>query len=491
VDRSKAFYPDGSRKMDQETISEVVSELSTKLRDRFLGKIFQMSAVDFAFDFGLKNEGYLFISIHTTRPRMYLIKRRLRDLEKASIRSSAFAQAIKTRLGGGCLTSATAEANDRIVRLSFRTANDFGDIETRALIAQLTGRSANLYLLDSEGVITHALRTLKGAGQQTGEYKPPRQTRSSLQQPALERAKAESISAALDEHYTRLESQQALADLGASLTAKLQKEITKLKKLKANLNKDLAAHGEPAAHRRVGDLLLANIAEAEREGNKVRLKDYYAQGTPTIELQIDENSSLQEAASQSFARYTKAKRAVAGIGTRLTQIDIELGELEKKRVRLQKTLADNDEAGLAEFSEPQPKRLPGRKKDKTAKTLPGVRQYISSDGYEVLVGRTARDNDTLTFRVARPYDLWLHAGDYPGSHVIVRNSSRKDIPHRTVIEAAQLAAKFSQAGKDTRVAVHYTPRKFLAKPKGSASGLVRMSSFRTITVEPGENIGKR
>jgi predicted ribosome quality control (RQC) complex YloA/Tae2 family protein len=72
--------------------------------------------------------------------------------------------------------------------------------------------------------------------------------------------------------------------------------------------------------------------------------------------------------------------------------------------------------------------------------------------------------------------------------VIIRNPDRGEIPHRTIIEAAQLAAKFSQANKDVKVTVHYTPRKFLSKPKGAARGLVRMSSFRTITVEPKEGV---
>jgi predicted ribosome quality control (RQC) complex YloA/Tae2 family protein len=104
------------------------------------------------------------------------------------------------------------------------------------------------------------------------------------------------------------------------------------------------------------------------------------------------------------------------------------------------------------------------------------------------VGRAARDNDHLTFRLARPSDLWLHAGDYPGSHVVVRNPTRKEIPHRTVIEAAQLAGHFSQASEDAKVVVHYTERKFLSKPKGSAPGLVRMSTFRSIAVEPKESV---
>ncbi|HEX8129354.1 MAG TPA: NFACT RNA binding domain-containing protein, partial [Pyrinomonadaceae bacterium] len=126
---------------------------------------------------------------------------------------------------------------------------------------------------------------------------------------------------------------------------------------------------------------------------------------------------------------------------------------------------------------------------KAAESVAGARRYRSSDGYEILVGRAAKDNDQLTFKVARAHDLWLHAADYPGSHVIVRNPARgEDVPHRTVIEAAQLAAHFSQAKRDSKVSVHYTPRKFLSKPKGAAPGLVRMSSFRTLLVEPREGV---
>ncbi len=115
------------------------------------------------------------------------------------------------------------------------------------------------------------------------------------------------------------------------------------------------------------------------------------------------------------------------------------------------------------------------------------RTYRSSDGYEILVGRGARYNDELTFKVARPHDLWLHAADYPGAHVIVRNPSRQDIPHRTLTEAAQLAALNSEAKNDSRVSINYAARKFISKPKGSAPGLVRLSSFRTLLAEPRES----
>ena len=216
--------------------------------------------------------------------------------------------------------------------------------------------------------------------------------------------------------------------------------------------------------------MLANVSNAKRAGNKVSLTDYYAEGTPTIELEIDEKASLQEVAAESFSRYTKAKRAVEEIGARLLELDRELLAFEEKRVKLDQAIASRNPAALAQFDDQKPtagRPVDGRKKQKASQTLTGLRRYVSSDGYEVLVGRTARDNDQLTFKVARPNDLWLHAGDYPGSHVIVRNSSRVEIPQKTIIEAAQLAAKFSQASKDSKVAIHYTRRKFITKPKGA------------------------
>src|SRR5207237_248965 len=96
-----------------------------------------------------------------------------------------------------------------------------------------------------------------------------------------------------------------------------------------------------------------------------------------------------------------------------------------------------------------PKRARGE-----AKRVPGTRRYVSSDGLEILVGRTSKDNDHLTLKIARPNDLWLHAADYGGSHVVVRNSTRKDEPHRPLMAAAQLAPDLSQAKRDQKLEWH-------------------------------------
>jgi predicted ribosome quality control (RQC) complex YloA/Tae2 family protein len=353
----------------------------------------------------------------------------------------------------------------------------------------LTGRSANLFLLDGDGRIVQALRRPMGKGQQVGEkYEPPPQSvAKTSREPIISIDGFRSMSEAAAQHYRQLEVEEEFKNAAAKLKDQLRREISKREKLRLNLQQDLVDHGDADAHKRLGDLLLANISNAKRAGDRVTLTDYYSEGQPDIELTIDENKTLQDAAADAFSRYGKAKRAVGEIKERLALLEQELTELKDKQTKLDAAIASRDESILLSLAEGKQKTT-SRAKAKESKSIPGTRRYRSSDGYEVIVGRTARDNDNLTFRVARPNDLWLHAGDYPGSHVIVRNTNRRELPQRTVIEAAQLAAKFSQAGNDSKVIIHYTPRKFLSKPKRSAPGLVRMSNFKTIAVEPAENI---
>ena len=160
--------------MHEETLKEIVDELDELLPGRFLGRVFQLSSFSLVIDFGLKEKGYLFISIEPAAPRLYLVKRTTRELEKASVPLSSFAQAVKTILGGGGLLSLTKDENERVVRFSFVVEDDLGDSHNHVLVAQLTGRSANLFLLDSVGNITQVWRNPHGEGQQVGElYEPP------------------------------------------------------------------------------------------------------------------------------------------------------------------------------------------------------------------------------------------------------------------------------------------------------------------------------
>jgi predicted ribosome quality control (RQC) complex YloA/Tae2 family protein len=475
--------------MDDSTISAVVSEIAPVLIGRAPGKIFQLDQQSVAIDFGLRHEGYLFISTNPALPRLYLIKRRVRDLEKLSLPSNQFTLTLRKELSQTRVTSIEKIPADRIVWFKFKGVDDLNQQKERTLVVQLTGRSANLLLLDQDDVIISRLRSGKTDGQSiAGRYQSPK-----LQQSSSPRAKDSSataggptvsegntLSEALDAHYTALTARQAVqADLSAA-RAELRKEISRRKKLLKQLNDDLAEHSDAEQHKRTGDLLLANVATAKRQGGRVKLVDYFAEDAPLIEIELDEKITFPEEASRRFAMFSRSKRARKQIAARIEKVEAEIAALEQKR----KQLESPDTSAIAS-QQPQTAASPHtRARAVVPKRIPGVRRYVSSDGFEILVGRAAKDNDNLTFKVAKPNDLWLHAADYAGSHVIVRNATRKEIPHRTLIEAAQLAAYFSQANKDPKVDVHYTERKFVSKSKGAAPGLVRLTRFKNITVAP-------
>ncbi len=347
--------------MDEDTLKAIVDELTELLPGRFLGRILQLSTLSLVIDFGLKDKGYLFIGIEPAAPRLHLMKRTSRELEKASIPLAMFAQTMRTNLGSGCLVSVAKDGNDRVVRFSFSVADDLGDSQRYSLIAQLTGRSANLFLLDADGNITQAWRNPQGEGQQPGEpYRPPAPPPKSAVAAKLDASSGVALvhhetggsaSADADEYYQNIETEHQFNNLAGNLVAKLGKELSKRKKLRSNLAEDLLAHGNPEEHKRLGDLLLANIANAKRAGDRVTLTDYYSEGQPDLELTIDENKSLQDAAAGAFSRYGKAKRAVGEIKERLTLVEQELAELKHKQTNLDEAIASRDESILLTLAE--------------------------------------------------------------------------------------------------------------------------------------------
>ena len=466
--------------MNQTVLQRVVQELQGALTGRYCGKVLQLGPVSFAIDFGLRGE-FLFISVDPASPRLYLIHRRTKDLEKQSVALNAFGQMMRTKLSGAHVVGVSKDPLDRIVRITFRTE----EMIYRRLVVQLTGRTADLFLLDELNRIVAVLREQAQTRIQQFYLPPPRPLKEPADVISLE---AGPPSAQLDKYFAATDAAKAFDTKAKAIRARVTKSIRQQKTLREHLHGDLERPGDPETHKRTGDLLLANIATAERDGNKVRIVDYYADGAPLIEIEVDENRSLQDEAAARFRQYTKAKHASEEIAERLKQIDRETGNLERRLQQLDAIIQTRDEAALETFEKPAPAPKASPKKSSKPEKISGVRRYLSTDGYEILVGREARYNDNLTFRVAQPNDLWMHAGDYPGSHVVVRNPTRKEIPQRTIIEAAQLAGKFSQASEDAKVVIHYTERKFLSKPKGAAPGLVRLSRFRSITVEPKEAV---
>src|SRR5215211_4701361 len=156
--------------MHQALIQHVVDELRTMITGRFFGKVFQLTPLSFAFDFGLRGE-FLFVSADPSTARFYLIRRRTKDLDKESIPLTTFGQFMRSRLGGASLVRLSKDPLDRIVRLTFRIDDETGPI-FRRLVIQLTGRTADIFVLDELNRIMGVLRE-QGQSRTHEIYQPP------------------------------------------------------------------------------------------------------------------------------------------------------------------------------------------------------------------------------------------------------------------------------------------------------------------------------
>jgi predicted ribosome quality control (RQC) complex YloA/Tae2 family protein len=474
--------------VNEPTLEKIRAELESELVGQKFGKIFPLPRLQFAMDFRLADAKFLFISLEPNAPRIYLVKRRLRDLEKLSINSNSFVMFLRKRLAHSVVQSIEKFAAERILRFTLLAETELGENVNYSFIAQLTGRSANLFLLDSRDFILDTLRVPFGEGQEIGmKYAPPLRSdekKKTAEAESFSIGIFETLSEALDNFYLEKEAEKSFQDKTKSAESKLKQEISKREKLVKKLKQDLENHGDAEKWKRYGDLILANLADAVSVDGKLLVVDYFDENVPTIEIEADENDSLTQTAEKFFRRYTKARNAKEEISKRLSISEAEISTLRDKYDRLKAAIEAKDEDILDEFIEIKAEKSPTKLKEKQAENFRGARRFTSSDGFEILVGKASKDNDFLTFRIAKSLDLWLHTADYPGSHVVVRNPSRQEIPPKTLLEAAQLAAFYSNAREQPKVAVHYTQKKFVNKPKGAALGLVSLSSFKTILVEP-------
>jgi predicted ribosome quality control (RQC) complex YloA/Tae2 family protein len=304
----------------------------------------------------------------------------------------------------------------------------------------------------------------------------------------LRRSEFNSLSEAADLYYRARDRANAFQNEYGGVKRLLADEIKRRESLGKALDADRSRFEDPDKLKRWGDLILANLATARIIGSSARVIDYYDPDQREIDIEMGDKNSLQAVASDYFSRYQKARRALVAIESRKSRIDAELASLYELSNLLESDTSIESVEEVRSKAGVVLGRAPGQALRQASKQQDKKRQigrwFISTDGYEIGVGKNDKDNDALTFRVARPQDVWMHAADYPGSHVIIRNPTRAEVPHRAIIEAAEIAAFYSQAKREARAAVHYTEKKFVSKPPRSKPGLARLASFKTILVEP-------
>jgi predicted ribosome quality control (RQC) complex YloA/Tae2 family protein len=294
-------------------------------------------------------------------------------------------------------------------------------------------------------------------------------------------------------YHEALERFVQLRDRARGLRAIVERELRRAHAAERSAARDRASFRDPQTHQRWGEALLAGLRVARRIGEVAMVPDPYDARAGEIAVPARPGLELSRVATEHFRLSRRARRGIKRAEQRLE----ELGERVARLQRLAERDAELPGADSVRTFEQAmlDERIPvGLEPDRRARAtarltrprLERVRVYRAADGSTILAGRSSRENERLTFRLASPEDFWLHAEDSPGAHVILRNAERDREPPETALrQAAGVAAWFSEARNEKWVTVQWTQRKNVRKPRGSAPGRVTIKRCRTVRVHPG------
>ena len=296
-------------------------------------------------------------------------------------------------------------------------------------------------------------------------------------------AEAESFSGLLDMYYTVRDRKDAIRQKGQGLRKTVQNLCARLTKKLAIQEKELAATFERERLRQLGDIVTANIHRIQKGQTVLQAEDFYDEEMKVIDIPVSPILSPQQNAAKFYKDYTRMKNAEKELTRQIAIGEEELSYLRSVLDELNRAGSEQElEEIRAELSAGgYVKAESGKKRMKQSKSAP--MRFESTDGFPIYVGRNNRQNDELTFKMARKDDIWLHASKVHGSHVIIACAGRA-VPDDTVTQAAQLAAYYAESTGGQNIAVDVTPVKQVKKTPNGKPGMVIYHSYRTVIVNP-------
>jgi len=401
--------------------------------------------------------------------------------------SHAFQGLLRKELQGA-LQALDCIEGDRVVVLKFSSR----DGVERSLVAELTGRHGNFFLLDENGSIQGSAKAPHSSTRplHSGDRwtPPPRHDTPSTDRFAP--LQGEERDEAVRSHYLEFERRQQLVHLQQRLRSMLNARRRKLTKT-ARKQENEAARGDGAAQlRREAELIQSAFHQLQKGMTELAVDDYYSDPPVRVSVSLDPKLSPGE---QVEKRYQKAKRAERAGKTASERLGLTKAELVQVEELLSRVATAATEAELRTLEAELPAHLrralgEGRQRSSTTSKrggqgprLPYI-SYRTAQGIELRVGRGARENDDLTFRHSRGNDVWLHVRGRPGAHVVICRPGPSPALELLLL-GAQLALAHSSIKEGAREEVAWTRVKEVHKPKGMTPGKVLVRQEKVLYVE--------
>lgn len=289
------------------------------------------------------------------------------------------------------------------------------------------------------------------------------------------------LSALLTAYYQKKSKHDYVRQVGNAIIQVVEKNLTHQHKRLANLNQDMEKSSKADTFQLKGELLTTFLYQIEKGQTEVTLANYYDNDQP-ITISLDPALTPSQNAQKYYHKYNKLRNAINHIEKQKVVAEAEIQYLESIQTQLNfaepNELADiRDE--LIDQGYLKKQKQDKKKRSNNASAKP--REYKTTEGNRILVGRNNKQNDQLTMRLANKNHFWFHTKDIPGSHVILETDKPSEAE---IIQAAELAAAFSKYSQSNNVPVDYTQVKHVKKPNGSKPGFVNYFEHKTIFATP-------
>jgi predicted ribosome quality control (RQC) complex YloA/Tae2 family protein len=459
-------------------LTAVVGEIVPALHGGWIQKVFQPTPRAITLEIRAPGRTLsLLLSADPETARVHLLERRYPN----PAAPPPFCQFLRAHIQGAHIDGLEQVRNDRIVRL-LMTARE----GPCSLVAELTGRRADLLLLDAQDKI---LITLESGRDRAGQpYHPPAtrpRTGNEQERIPIDTDHPFPVSFALEHRYQDREEELARERQKQARLAAVRKGIKRVRRRIDALQADLDKATRYRDYARYGELLKANLGRMAKGLEQVTVVDYFDPAMPELTIPLNPSKNPQGNMDDYFKKHRKYLAAEQEIKPRIEETERELAQLRAEQSAIQR----------GEWTPPTPRPVSvreGRSRSVTphpslstqhAKRSGPFRRFTSTDGLPIYVGKNARENEELTFKFAHSDDLWLHAHGMPGSHVVVRLDKGTDPPPETIRDAATLALLYSDLKKSGKGEVIYTRRKWVRKAKGQPPGTVTVTQEKAIFIQ--------
>lgn len=451
-------------------VTEVLKEISPLLRGGWIQKIQQPTDRTLVLDVRVPGRTHrLLISCRPNFARLNLTTHSLTSPPTPP----PFCQFLRAHFQRARIDDIRQVGNDRIIELSIT-----GREGAHLIVCELTGHKANILVLNAERRVIRDLLRQHPTGQ---AYVPPAQHNT-------DRGTAPGrftvtfggefpVSETIDAYYRKQETAQTIEKVKEERLRVLKKRLKKEQRLIEAWRNDLSKATAYRDYARYGELMKANLGAVRKGTDHIELTDYFDESLPAITIPLDPIKSAQANMDDYFRKHRKYLAAERELKPRIEQAEHGIAQLRRE-------IKDIEQGTWTPptVSSARPNATNGTTLRVTDQRRGPFRRFTSTDGLPIFVGRNARENDELTFGLAKSDDLWLHARGTPGSHVVVRLGKGTDIPPETLRDAAMLAILYSDLKRSGKGDIIYTRRKWVKKAKGQAPGTVVVTQEKSLHV---------